>query len=101
MDRTGEKRNVEKKELLEELNNHDTPSVTNVIATYPNHPLCLGLYNPWNQNWYTDQTLRCMFPELGRMAGCAVTCIYGLASPNHSRLSFIEPPKTPDSCLVM
>ena len=81
---------LKKKELLEELKNHDTPSVTNVIATYPSHPLCLGLYNPWNQNWYTDQTLRCMFPELGRMAGYAVTCIYGLAGPNHLRVSFVD-----------
>jgi len=81
---------LKKKELLEELKNHDTPSVTNVIATYPSHPLCLGLYNPWNQNWYTDQTLRCMFPELGRMAGYAVTCIYGLAGPHHLGLSFVD-----------
>jgi len=38
------------KELLEELKNYDTPSVTNVLATYPKNPLCLGLYNPWTQN---------------------------------------------------
>ena len=41
-------------ELLEQLKQHDTPSVTNVVATYPANPLCLGLYNPWSQNWYTD-----------------------------------------------
>jgi regulator of RNase E activity RraA len=81
---------LNKKELMEELKNYDTPSVTNVIATYPDHHLCLGLYNPWNENWYTDQTLRCMFPELGCMAGYAVTCIYGLAGPNHLGLSFVD-----------
>ena len=52
-------------EMLEELKNFDTPSITNVVATYPESPLCLGLYNPWSENWYTDQTIRCMYPELG------------------------------------
>jgi regulator of RNase E activity RraA len=75
-------------ELFEKLKNHDTPSVTNVVATYPSHPLCLSLYNPWNQNWYTDQTIRCMYPELGRLAGYAVTCVYGLPDPNYTKLTF-------------
>jgi hypothetical protein len=39
------------REMLEELKNFDTPTITNVVATYPNNPLCLGLYNPWTQNW--------------------------------------------------
>jgi len=76
--------------LLEELKNFDTPSITNVVATYPESPLCLGLYNPWSENWYTDQTIRCMYPELGRRAGYAVTCVYGLPDPNFSRLSFMD-----------
>ena len=78
------------RELLEKLKNYDTPAVTNVVATYPTNPLCLGLYNPWSQNWYTDQTLHCMYPELGRLAGYAVTCVFGLSDPNYSRLSFID-----------
>ena len=77
-------------ELLEELRNYDTPSVTNVVATYPNNPLCLGLYNPWTMNWYTDQSVRCMYPELGRTVGYAVTCVYGLPDPNYARLSFMD-----------
>lgn len=77
-------------ELLEELKNFDTPSVTNVVATYPDSKLCLGLYNPWTENWYTDQTIRCMYPELGRLVGYAVTCVYGLPDPNFNRLSFID-----------
>lgn len=76
--------------LLEELKKFDTPSITNVVATYPGSPLCLGLYNPWTENWYTDQTVRCMFPELGRMVGYAVTCVYGMPDPNFSRLSFMD-----------
>lgn len=76
--------------LLEELRNFDTPSITNVVATYPTSPLCLGLYNPWSENWYTDQSIRCMYPELGRLAGYAVTCVYGLPDPNYARLSFLD-----------
>jgi regulator of RNase E activity RraA len=79
-----------KKEMLKELKNFDTPSITNVVATYPNNPLCLGLYNPWTENWYTDQSIRCMYPELGRMAGYAVTCVFGLPDPGYSRLSFMD-----------
>jgi 4-hydroxy-4-methyl-2-oxoglutarate aldolase len=77
-------------EMLAELCNFDTPSVTNVVATYPNSPLCLGLYNPWTENWYTDQTLRCMYPELGPRCGYAVTCVYGLPDANFNRLTFAD-----------
>lgn len=77
-------------EMLEELKRFDTPSITNIVATYPKNPLCLGLYNPWTQNWYTDQSIRCMYPELGRTVGYAVTCVYGLPDPNFSRLTFMD-----------
>ena len=82
------KRNEQK--MLQELRNFDTPSITNVVATYPSNPLCLGLYNPWTENWYTDQTIRCMYPELGRIAGYAVTCVYGLPDPGFRRLTFMD-----------
>ncbi len=77
-------------EMIEELKNYDTPSITNVVATYPDNPLCLGLYNPWTENWYTDQSIRCMFPELGRTVGYAVTCVYGIPAPGYSRLTFMD-----------
>lgn len=78
------------REMLDALCEFDTPSITNVVATYPDNPLCLGLYHPWNQNWYTNQTLRCMYPELGAVAGYAVTCVYGLPDPMFDRLSFMD-----------
>ena len=81
---------MENQEIIDALKNFDTPSITNVVATYPSHPLCLGLYNPWTENWYTDQTLRCMYPELERTVGYAVTCVFGLPDPNFSRLSFLD-----------
>ena len=67
------------REKLEALKNYDTPSVTNVVASYPDAPkYCLGLYDAWEGKWYTDQRLKCMFPELGRVAGLAVTCTYAM-----------------------
>ena len=77
-------------EIFKELEKIDTPTITNVVATYPNASTCLGLYNPWTENWYTDQTLRCMYPELERTVGYAVTCVFGLPDPNFSRLSFLD-----------
>ena len=72
---------AQEKEIIEELKQFDTPTVTNVVATYPGAPTCLGLYHPWEVNWYTDHRLRLMFPELGRVCGYAVTCVYGLPDP--------------------
>ena len=72
------------------LREFDTPSITNVVATYPGTETCLGLYNPWTENWYTDTSIRCMYPELGPLVGYAVTCVYGLPDPNYSELSFLD-----------
>ena len=74
--------------MLEKLKRFDTPSITNVIATYPGNPLCLGLYEPWRQNWYTDQSVHCIYPELGALVGYAVTVVYSLPNPRYQRLSF-------------
>jgi regulator of RNase E activity RraA len=74
-----------------ELRKIDTPTITNVVATYPRDPLCLGLYNPWSENWYTDTSIRCMYPELGAVVGYAVTCVFGLPDPNFTgRLTFMN-----------
>jgi regulator of RNase E activity RraA len=77
--------------VFAELRKIDTPTITNVVATYPKNPLCLGLYNPWTENWYTDISIRCIYPELGATIGYAVTCVYGLPDPNYAgRLSFMD-----------
>ena len=36
---------------LEKLKQFDTPSITNVVATYPDKEYCLGLYHPWRGQW--------------------------------------------------
>jgi len=77
--------------LFAALRKIDTPTITNVVATYPKNPLCLGLYNPWTENWYTDTSIRCIYPEKGATIGYAVTCVYGLPDPNfQGRLSFMD-----------
>jgi 4-hydroxy-4-methyl-2-oxoglutarate aldolase len=77
-------------QMLEKLRRFDTPSITNIIATYPQNPRCLGLYEPWRQHWYTDQSVRCIYPELGRTIGYAVTVVYSMPDPNFNRLSMID-----------
>lgn len=78
-------------EIFAALENVDTPTITNVVATYPKAATCLGLYNPWTENWYTDTSIKCMYPELGPRIGYAATCVFGLPDPNFSgRLSFLD-----------
>jgi regulator of RNase E activity RraA len=83
--------NTSQEELFAGLREIDSPTITNVVATYPKNPLCLGLYNPWTENWYTDTSIRCIYPEMGPVVGYAVTCVYGLPDPNYSgRVSFMD-----------
>ncbi len=78
----------EEHEIMKELEQFDTPTITNVVATYPANQLCLGLYDPQETDWYTDNQLRCLYPELGARCGYAVTAIYGMVDPAFNRLEF-------------
>lgn len=73
---------------MERLLEFDTPSITNVVATYPAKSNCLGLYHPWKGKWYTNQRVRAIYPEHGRKVGYAVTCVYGLPDSGYTRLAF-------------
>ena len=80
-----------REEILAELRKIDTPTITNAVATYPDAETCLALYDPWTENWYTDSSLRCMYPELGPAVGHAVTCVYRLPDESSgSRLTFMD-----------
>ena len=81
---------LSEQEMLEKLKGFDTPTVGNVVATYPGNPLCLGLYDPWLGKWYTDQSVRCIYPEIGRIIGYAVTAVYSLPEPENQQLSFMD-----------
>lgn len=85
------RQDVHDDELLCLLKEFDTPTITNVVATYPHDTdLCLGLYDPWSVGWYTDQRLRCLYPEIGRTVGYAVTAVFGLPDPNFTRLGYAD-----------
>lgn len=66
---------LSEEEILKKLLEFSTPTVANVVATYPDHPLCLKLYDPWRGGWYTDQSVHCVFPEMGRRIGYAFTMV--------------------------
>ena len=68
----------EEQKIMKELEKFDTPTITNVVATYPGAETCMEIYDPWKDNWYTDHTIRSMYPEMGRSCGFAVTCTYGI-----------------------
>lgn len=75
--------------IMKELENFDTPTVTNALATYPaDMENCLGLYEPHKTAWYTDERIRCLYPELGARCGFAVTCVYGVPGIQFNRLAF-------------
>lgn len=74
--------------LIKELEQFDTPTITNAVATYPDREDCLGLYDPQEIGWYTDSRLRCLYPELGPRCGYAVTAVYGMPDAAYRRLSF-------------
>jgi regulator of RNase E activity RraA len=77
--------------IIKELERYDTPTITNAVATFPNDKEnCLGLYNPWEARWYADQSLKCMYPGLGRRAGYAITAVYGMPDPAFGRLDFVD-----------
>ena len=77
--------------ILGELRKIDTPTITNAVATYPDAETCLALYDPWAEDWYTDSSIRCIYPELGPAVGHAVTCVYGLPDATApSELTFMD-----------
>jgi 4-hydroxy-4-methyl-2-oxoglutarate aldolase len=74
------------KEMMEKLLKFNTPSVSNIVATYPKNPHCLGLYDPWYGKWYTDHSVRCIFPEMGRRIGYAFTMVVSIPDLKHPEL---------------
>jgi 4-hydroxy-4-methyl-2-oxoglutarate aldolase len=62
--------------VIRQLEKIDTPTISNVVAAYPQSDLCLKVYDPWYGQWYTDSSMRCMYPELGPRLGYAATIVF-------------------------
>ncbi len=77
-------------QMFDKLRSFNTPSVGNVVASYPEHPHCLGLYDPWRGRWYTDDSLTCLLPEAGPAIGHAVTVVFGLDDPLQPAVSYLD-----------
>lgn len=80
---------LSEQQMLKKLEKFNTPTVGNVVATFgARDPLCLSLYDPWYGRWYTDQSLHCIYSELGPRIGYAMTVVYSLPNPNYTRWTF-------------
>ena len=77
-------------EIMKELEAFDTPTITNAVATFPGKADCLGIYDPQEVNWYTDNRVRALFPELGPRCGFAVTVVYGMVDPAYNQLGMVD-----------
>ncbi|MHA2055243.1 MAG: RraA family protein [Candidatus Hodarchaeales archaeon] len=63
-------------DIIEELKKIDTPTISNVVASYPKSDNCLKLYDAWYGQWYTDTTIKCIYPEMGSIVGYVATVIF-------------------------
>ena len=68
-------------EIIQKLRQFDTATICNVVATYPESDICLKLYDSWRGEYYTDTTLRCIYPEQGTVCGYAATAWYRMKRP--------------------
>ena len=67
---------AEELKMIKELEKFDTATICNVVATYPESDICLRLYDPWRGEYYTDTTVRSIYPEFGPVCGYAATAWY-------------------------
>jgi len=72
------------KEILEGLGEIDTPTISNVIATYPKSEACLKLYDAWYGEWYTDTSIKCVYPEMKPVVGYVATVVFCEASEKYT-----------------
>jgi len=71
-------------EILEGLREIDTPTISNVVATYPKSEACLKLYDAWYGEWYTDTSIKCVYPEMKPVVGHVATVVFCEASEKYT-----------------
>lgn len=67
---------LSEQEIIERLTNIDTPTISNVVATYPKSELCLKIYDAWYGEWYTDTSVKCIYPDMKPIVGYVSTAIF-------------------------
>jgi 4-hydroxy-4-methyl-2-oxoglutarate aldolase len=68
--------NLTDAEIIQKLCSFDTATICNVVATYPESDICLKLYDSWRGEYYTDTSIRCIYPEYRPVCGYAATAWY-------------------------
>ncbi|MHB8108352.1 MAG: RraA family protein, partial [Candidatus Cryosericum sp.] len=76
----------EETRIIQELRKFDTATICNVVATYPGSDLCLKLYDAWRGEYYTDTSVRCIYPEHGPVCGYAATAWYSDEKAEHTKM---------------
>jgi regulator of RNase E activity RraA len=72
--------------IIRELRKFDTATICNVVATYPESDICLKLYDAWRGEYYTDTSIRCIYPEYSPVCGYAATAWYSDERAEHTKL---------------
>src|SRR5271155_2999524 len=72
--------------IIHELRKFDTATICNVVATYPGSDICLKLYDAWRGEYYTDTSIRCIYPEYSPVCGYAATAWYSDERAEHTKL---------------
>ena len=73
-------------EIIQKLRKFDTATICNVVATYPESDICLRLYDSWRGEYYTDTSVRCIYPEHGAVCGYAATAWYSDETAENTKL---------------
>ncbi len=81
---------LSEEQMLEKLQRFSTPTVSNILAAHPQETYCLRLYDPWKERWYTDQSVHCVFPEMGVRVGYAFTLVVSMPDSNFPSLPFTD-----------
>lgn len=72
--------------IIQELRKFDTATICNVVATYPDSDICLKLYDAWRGEYYTDTSVRCIYPEYGPVCGYAATVWYSDKTAENTKM---------------
>jgi len=67
---------LSEQEIIRRLTNIDTPTISNIVATYPKSELCLKIYDAWYGEWYTDTSVKCIYPDMRPVVGYVSTAIF-------------------------